>query len=79
MKKMRLSLTFAIFACVLGIGSYAAAQSDATSKNTDPSSAQAILEGSDVNSLRAQRIEKASMELMKHPTVLEAKAQGLKS
>ena len=35
--------------------------------------------GSDVNSLRAQNIEKASMELMKHPVVLEAKAKGLKS
>jgi hypothetical protein len=34
---------------------------------------------SDVNSLRAQNIEKAAMELMKHPVVLEAKAQGLKS
>jgi hypothetical protein len=36
-------------------------------------------DGSDINSLRAQNIEKAAMELMKHPIVLEAKAQGLKS
>lgn len=34
---------------------------------------------SDVNSLRAQQIEKAAMELMQHPVVLAAKAQGLKS
>ena len=34
---------------------------------------------SDINSLRAQNIEKAAIELMEHPIVLEAKAKGLKS
>lgn len=34
---------------------------------------------SDVNSLRTQTIEKAAIELMKHPVVLAAKAEGLKS
>jgi hypothetical protein len=79
MKIMRLPLTITALACALGVTSCGTAQMGASSNATTPPAVQAMSEGSDVNSLRAQRIEKASMELMKHPVVLEAKAQALKS
>lgn len=79
MKNMKLRLTITALACALGLTSCGTAQTGASINATTPPAGQAISEGSDVNSLRAQRIEKASMELMKHPVVLEAKAQGLKS
>jgi hypothetical protein len=50
-----------------------AADSTTTTQTTD------MKDEGDVNGLRVQTIEKAAMELMKHPVVLEAKAQGLKS
>jgi hypothetical protein len=79
MTSMKLRLTITALACALGMTSCGSPQTGASGNATTPPAVQAISEGSDVNSLRAQRIEKASMELMKHPVVLEAKAQGLKS
>ncbi len=79
MKTMRLGFTVVAFTCLLGSGFQAIAQTGANDKAAPPPTAEASTESSDINSLRAQRIEKAAMELTKHPTVLEAKAQGLKS
>lgn len=77
MKKQLLKGSLLVLMLALSVGAVAQIESKAKASSTRLKTS--VVSTSDVNSPSAIKVEKMAMELMKHPIVLEAKKQGLKS